>query len=219
MALAAVIFDMDGVLLDSEPVYDRATTAFVEELGFEADPRVYDLVRGLTVIDVWEVLAHHFGIDRPVAELAAESVRRLNGFFASAEGIEPRPGVTELLDELAAAGLPLAVASSSPRERIAIILRRLGIDHRLPTRVGGDDVVRGKPDPEVFLRAAEQLEVAPEHCVVIEDAARGVAAALAAGMRCVALDCGTDTREALAQAHLIIDDLRRLDHPRLLKLW
>ena len=118
-------------------------------------------------------------------------------------------GAVELIDALAAAGFSLAVGSSGPPENVALTLQCLGRAEQLSARVTGADVTRGKPDPQVFQLAAKKLGVAPQQCIVVEDAPAGVAAAKAAEMACVAL-VGTATREQLAQADLVVESLREL---------
>jgi beta-phosphoglucomutase len=215
----AVIFDMDGVLVDSEPLYDQATTLFLRDFGVEADSAFYDRLRGLTLPAVWGSLKDRYALPQPLAELAAESSRRLDLFFAELPGLEPMPGARELVAALRTEGVALAVASSSRRSRVELLLRRLGLEPAFAAVVSGDDVERGKPDPEIFLAAADRLDVAPARCAVLEDADRGVRAALAAGMRCVALDRGQGGQPGLALAHLTVTDLRDLSPARLRTLW
>jgi beta-phosphoglucomutase len=126
-------------------------------------------------------------------------------------------GAVELIDALAAAGFRLAVGSSGPPENVALTLERLARAARFGALVTGRDVTRGKPDPQVFLIAAERLGATPARCIVVEDAPVGVAAAHAAGMASVAL-VGTVAAERLAGADLVVRSLRELDAPRLAAL-
>ena len=126
-------------------------------------------------------------------------------------------GAVELIDRLAAASLLLAVGSSGPPENVALTLQCLGRAEPFSARVTGADVTRGKPDPQVFLLAAEKLDVLPQQCLVVEDAPAGVAAAKAAHMACVALT-GTATRQQLAQADLVVDSLRELSVDDVMRL-
>jgi len=219
MGLDAVVFDMDGVLVDSEPLYDLATTVFLRRRGVEADPAHFDTLRGLPLLEVWAALAARYRLHEPVADLAAEASRNLDRFFADRGRLEPIPGVRELVAALNAAGVPLAVASSSPSRRVQDLVGRLGLDRSFPVLVSGDEVRRGKPDPEIFLTAARRLGVDPNGCAVVEDSERGVAAALDAGMRCVGLDRGQLGQPGLRRAHLVVLELTQLTVDRLRSLW
>ena len=120
------------------------------------------------------------------------------------------PGVGELLNSLAADGIAMAVGSSGPTENVALVVEKLGAGELLGALITANDVTRGKPNPQVFLLAAERLRIAPERCIVVEDAQAGVAAARAAGMYCVGIASTGRTREELADADLVIDSLGEL---------
>jgi HAD superfamily hydrolase (TIGR01509 family) len=219
MGLEAVVFDMDGVLVDSEPLYDLATTEFLRRRGVEADPAHFDTLRGLALPEVWRALADRYRLAEAPEKLAEASSRDLDRFFAERGRLEPIAGVRELVAALKQAGSALAVASSSPCRRVADLLGRLGLARSFAVVVSGDEVRRGKPDPEIFLTAARRLGLDPEGCAVVEDSERGVAAALAAGMRCVGLDRGQRGQPGLGRAHLVVPDLRQLTVDRLRELW
>jgi HAD superfamily hydrolase (TIGR01509 family) len=127
------------------------------------------------------------------------------------------PGAIELIDALAAAGFKLGVGSSGPPENIRVTLDKLGRTARFSAIVTGADVQRGKPDPQVFLLAAERLGVPPARCAVVEDAPQGVEAANRAGMASIGLT-GTTTREALSRARLVVDSLSQLSAERIATL-
>jgi beta-phosphoglucomutase-like phosphatase (HAD superfamily) len=218
VSLGAVIFDMDGVLVDSEPIYDRETTLFLAELGVVADPAFYDTLRGLPPLEVWSRLAARYDLPQPLEWLAAESIRRLDLHFGSLGPLDPVPGAGELVAELVAATVPLAVASSSVAGRVAAVLDALGLDRHFGVTVSGDDVADGKPAPDIFLEAARRLGVDPAACVVVEDSYNGVTAALAAGMRCVAYAADGSDHPDRARADLVVDDLRGLSLERLRRL-
>ena len=120
------------------------------------------------------------------------------------------PGASELLKTLRADGFKLAVGSSGPRENVELVLDRLGAVSLFDGVVTGSDVTRGKPDPQVFLMAAERMDVLPRRCVVIEDATAGILAAHAAEMTCVGLVSTGRTRDELAAAELVVDTLDEL---------
>jgi HAD superfamily hydrolase (TIGR01509 family) len=184
MRIPAVIFDLDGTLVDSEPLYHEAgrrTLAAhgVAEFGWEEHLRFVGVGTG----DTLRTLRAEHGLAAPVEELLAQ----MDGHYLRlAAGAAPLPGAVALARALADAGHPLAVASGSSPAAIAAVLEGAGLAALFPVAVSAEEVPRGKPAPDVFERAARLLGVAAEDCVVVEDAPPGVRAALAAGMRCVA---------------------------------
>lgn len=179
-----VIFDVDGVLVDSASAHLRSWHLLAIELGWTIDDAVFARTFGRTNADIVPLL---FG------EVAFEESRRLadrkeelyRGLIRDAPPIVP--GAKRLIDELHAAGARLAVGSSAPSANIDLILDALDAHQRIPHVVSGDDITRGKPDPEVFLKACARLDLPPGRCVVIEDAPVGVLAAKAAGAQAVAV--------------------------------
>lgn len=176
------VFDMDGTLLDTEPLYKAGWLSLLPEYGVEVDESTYHaLIPGRT----GRAVAHEiFGL--PI-EQSDELVGRIMRQFweIAATGLEPLPGLIPVLDRLS--HLPMAVATSNRRADALRIIDALGLPHRFRTLIGAEDVQRGKPDPEPFLRAAAVLGVAAERCVAFEDSVNGVASAMAAGMFCVGI--------------------------------
>jgi HAD superfamily hydrolase (TIGR01509 family) len=176
-----VIFDMDGVLLDSEPLHHRAVNSILRE---ERRPPLslaeYTRYLGRTDEDLWQDLRSRRGLDRPHEHyLQRFDVLVLAAYQRHAAAA---PGAVALLDWLTARRVPLAVASSSRTRWVETCLDTIGIRRYFHAVVGGDVVTRGKPDPEIFLLAARRLHAEPGTCVVVEDSPAGVAAATGAGM-------------------------------------
>jgi HAD superfamily hydrolase (TIGR01509 family) len=211
----AVIFDMDGVIIDSEPIYDQVTIGHLEEYGISAEPDFFNTLRGLGLLEVWQLIIDEYGLEQPLEELAEESCERLNRHFAEATGLEPMPGTRELLDALYGEGIPCALASSSRRSRIDIILRRFNLTTRFTAVVSRQDVEKSKPAPDIFLAAAKSLGARPERCIVIEDTPSGLEAARAAGMKSVGLTSGADLMDRPLIADLLVTDLSFLTPARL----
>jgi HAD superfamily hydrolase (TIGR01509 family) len=182
--LAAVIFDMDGVLADTEPVHEMAMGEFLATLGKSISSDYYAHLVGLGHRAVWAKLRADLSIERSMQECLAG----YQPILVSRSGhVPPGPGVVELVRALSAAGVPMAVASSSFRPVVEATLAGLGLRDRFGAVVTGDEVGHGKPAPDIYLKAAGALGVAPERCVAIEDSRHGVQSALAAGMACVGL--------------------------------
>ncbi|MEU6124708.1 HAD family phosphatase [Streptomyces sp. NPDC047123] len=182
----AVVFDLDGTLVDSEPNYYEASRALLgDRTGRDytwADNEQYVGISSHETLALWK---REYGIEASVPELLADLDRR---YLALARAATPvYPEMRKLVERLHDEGVPMAVASGSSRAAIAAILAGTGLDAQLTTFVSAEEVPRGKPAPDVFLAAAGLLGAAPADCVVFEDAAPGAAAARAAGMRCVAI--------------------------------
>ncbi|MFE9438704.1 HAD family hydrolase [Streptomyces sp. NPDC006602] len=185
LGATAVIFDLDGTLVDSEPNYYEASRALLADHGVAFTWQDNERFVG---ISTWETLGlwqERYGITAPRAELLDELNRR---YLELARVSTPAyPEMREFVELLAAEGVPMAVASGSSPPAIDAILAGTGLDTHLKTVVSADEVARGKPAPDVFLEAARRLGANPADCVVLEDAAPGAAAAHAAGMRCIAI--------------------------------
>ena len=180
--MRGAIFDMDGLLIDSETIWQRTWRALAAERGItlaESFPRE---IIGTGGARTREVVARHFRTDDPEAVMCDCSARvhRLE-----TDGVPLKPGVREILTGLRAAGYRIAVASSSPPEMIAKNLRLDGIDGLFDCFVSGREARQGKPEPDVFLLAAARLGVPPEECWVFEDSLTGVEAGYRSGARTV----------------------------------
>ncbi len=176
----AVLFDMDGTLIDSEPIWFETEVALMAELGYELGPEHWPHVLGQPNEVACKYLLGVSGLPLPWQELSSRIEAAMVPILA--QGVELLPGAKELLVELAAAGVPTALVSASPRSIVDACLGGIGADFFRHT-VSGNDVARAKPHPEPYLRAAELLGVPAGGCVVIEDSPIGTAAGAAAGCR------------------------------------
>jgi len=205
----AVIFDMDGVLVDSYQAHFRSWQMVAAEEGRVVTEAEFAAHFGRTSR---EIIAGWWGSqqadDARVAELDARKEAAFREILR--REFPAMPGAVELLEQLHQAGFAIALGSSGPPENVDLVLERLGKRELFGAVVTGSDVTRGKPDPQVFLLAASRLGVPPPCCAVVEDAPPGIAAAKAAGMAAVGLVSTGRTREVLAQADLVIDSLSDL---------
>ena len=201
-----VIFDNDGVLVDSEQISLAAWREAMHEQGVE--PRQEDDWQycGLTDADILHAMRTAYG---PALDLERFSTRVKQLYFELAQRcpLRPFPGVRELASALQAAGVPYVVASSGSRKKILFNLRSAGLDSLFPVVVSGEDFQRGKPDPEIFLRAAETIAVAPHHCAVFEDSINGLKAAHAAGCLAIGVTNTFPAQRLHPYADLIISSL------------
>ncbi len=206
MASIGIIFDIDGVLVDSYAPHLRSWQLLGEEIGVPIAEGQFAATFGRTSR---EIIREFFGVTDPAA------IRRLDDRKESLyrglirEAVPAMPGAVETVARMYSAGFSLAVGSSGPPENVHLVCRELGLMRYLSAVVTGDDVQRGKPDPQVFELAAAKLALPPERCVVIEDAPAGIEAARRAGMRCVALT-STHPAAALGAAEEVITRLEEL---------
>lgn len=200
------IFDWDGVIIDSGKLHEQSWHQLAAELGKTIAPGSF--LRGFGMKSAWIIEKIHQWSEEP-QEIARLTERKeaLYREIVSQSDIAPLPGVPEWLKRLAAAHVPCAVASSTHLQNIEVVLTRIGLENAFDTIVSAADVVHGKPNPEVFLKAAERLGLAANRCVVFEDAHVGIEAAHAAGMKVVAV-ATTHPPEELTAADLVV---RRLD--------
>jgi beta-phosphoglucomutase len=216
----AAIFDLDGTLVDSHDAHVDAWQTMGRTHGvaisYEHFARHFGRRNDHMLREAWEIAGRSPPSDAEVERLgrAKEAIYRdlVRGAFPVMDG------GPELLAALARSGWRLAIGSSAERENVELALDGLGARGQFHAIVTGDDVRRGKPDPECFLLAAERLAVPPGRCVVLEDAPAGIAAAKAAGMRCVAITSKGHRPEVQGDADLIVRSLRELTPARLAQL-
>lgn len=198
--MKAVIFDLDGVLVDSEWASAEAWQSTLSGFGYRADDTTFEGFVGTTDRSLAEFFSVR--VERDAAVILAtveEEMRRM-----ASGGLEAFPDALALLDDLL---VPTAVASNSDRWRLEVVLSAAGIRDRFEISVAGDEVLFPKPAPDIYLRAAELLSVLPSDCVVIEDSPTGITAARAAGMKVVAVRRGHFPRDRLAKADMVVDSL------------
>jgi len=208
----AVIFDMDGVLVDSADAHRRAWQALGEEVGVPFTPALFRQTfgqRNANIIPTW--LAGHEQPDAQRTQRLGDRKEALYRTLVRQGAVRVYPGVTWLVDGLRAAGVKLAVASSGPRENVALLIHVIGVRDRIDACVSAEDVTEGKPHPEAFLRAAERLTVPPADCAVVEDSVHGIEAARRAGMLAVAVLTSTPREPLVAVgADVVVNDVAAL---------
>jgi HAD superfamily hydrolase (TIGR01509 family) len=205
----AVVFDMDGLLIDSEGVVRIGLIQAAANLGYEMPVSLCASMIGLPDADGKRLITAHFGSDFPLERYLAEERRQIDLLIA--EGVALKTGVLEILDHLDLRGLPRAVATSSSRRSAREHLTHNGVFDRFTAIVAREDVERHKPNPDPFLKAAALLRVAPETCLALEDSHNGVRAAHAAGMMTVMVpDLLEPTDEMHAKCVAIAESLHHV---------
>ena len=211
--IAAVVFDLDGVLLDSEQVWDEAREQLAEERGGRWHPQAQQDMMGMSSTEWSRYMHDTIGLPEPPEQINREVVERLSAIYR--EHLPALPGAREAVERLAARW-PLGLASSSNRELIDLALELLGVEHLFAATVSSEEVASGKPAPDVYLEAARRLGVDPAEAAAVEDSNNGILAAKAAGMRVVALPNRHFPPDpaALEQADAVLDSLGELTPER-----
>lgn len=207
--IKAVLFDMDGVLLDSEPFHDEVNLLILRHFGIEADRSVTNPFIGRTSEALWSALGPRFGIPLSVEELIELQWSTLLEKLPES-GLIPSKGLLPLMDYLEAGNIRSTVASSSRGAFVEAALRHLGIWERMEGYTCGQEIEHGKPAPDIFLLAAQKLGVAPEQCLVIEDSTAGVTAGLAAGMLTIGYQNPTSDGQDVSTADYVVEDLHEV---------
>ncbi len=203
-----VIFDMDGVLIDSHPIHKKVWAQFLASLDMHVSEKELDFV--LDGGKREEILRHFLG-DLPPERIREYGQRKNELFRESETELRMISGVVEFLDTLGVAGIGMAVATSASSVRAHDILARLGIMARFRAVVTGSDVDKGKPDPEIFVQAARHLDLHPRNLLVVEDAVSGVKAAKCAGMKCLGIASdGRSEKLRAAGADRVVPDYRQI---------
>lgn len=206
--IKAVIFDLDGVIVDTAHYHYIAWKRLASEFGITLTPQHNELLKGVSRMRSLEIILELGNIQLPDAEKEALADKKNRWFIEYIESIRPEeifPGVKEMLVDCRTKNLKVALASSS--KNAPRVIELLGVANLFDTMVDGTMITHTKPDPEIFLLAANRLGVLPDKCVVFEDAEAGVEAALAAGMKCV----GVGSPEQLGKANVIVKQTADFD--------
>lgn len=182
--IAAVVFDLDGVIIDTEPVWERVRRRYVEERGGRWPADAQAKLMGMSTQEWSAYLAEEAGVGPPPEQVADEVIERMAAEYR--RHLPLIPGGVDAVRRVASRW-PLAVASSSPRRLIRTVLELAGIADAFAVTASSEEVRHGKPAPDVYLEAARRLGVEPTHCAAVEDSSNGIRAAAAAGMQVIAV--------------------------------
>jgi pseudouridine-5'-monophosphatase len=203
--LKAVVFDLDGLLVNSEDLYEQAGETVLRRRGKTYDATLREQMMGRPVVDAIQLMIDCHSLSDPLEDLMCECREVLEALMATS--LEPMPGVAPLLDDLQAANVPIAVATSGTREYAHHVLSQLNLKHRFRFILTAEDIRRGKPDPEVYRLAAKRLGLPPSQMMVLEDSANGCRAAVAAGAIVVAVPNRHTHNHNFAGVRFIADTL------------
>ncbi len=201
-----VIFDMDGVIIDSEPVHKYAYYKHFEELGIEVSSDMFATFTGNSTKNVYQKIKDSFGITTDVQELVLRKRSIFNDAFDSKEDLFLIDGVEALIKDLHAHNFQLILASSASKTTIERVFNRFNLNSYFTHKISGEDFVKSKPDPAIFNHAAS-LSIHPKNqCIVIEDSTNGIEAAVGAGIFCVGYVSANTKKQDLSKANVIVKD-------------
>jgi HAD superfamily hydrolase (TIGR01509 family) len=208
MQARGILFDLDGLLVDSEPLWSEADAAFLAARGVAPGEGLKSLLMGTGQLESSRALKERYGLRESAEEIAAGRLALVDELYRTR--LEPRPGVPGVLARFRRSGWRPALATSSPGSLVEVVFTRFPWRDDFQAVASGDEVERGKPAPDLFLLAARRLGLPPPSCLVVEDAPAGVDAARAAGMRCVAVPDPRFHRRDELPADLMLDSLEDL---------
>lgn len=207
----AIIFDMDGVLVDSEPFHIEIEKRQFRQNKIFVSEEEHHRYLGVASDVMWKEIGQNHKLDLSVEKLIKQNKSESIRFFSVLNEIPVMPGLIELLEKLEQKNYPRAVASSSFPEIIDLILEKTGLNKYFDVVVSSREAGKSKPEPDVFLLAAQKLGVHPENCLVVEDSKNGIKAAKSAGMKCIAFQGPGVNPENQKQADAVIFDLMELE--------
>ncbi|MEW9699449.1 HAD family hydrolase [Paenibacillus sp. SI8] len=214
--MKAFIFDMDGVIIDSEPIHFEVDVKTMAYLGVNIHQEQLEKYVGMTNPEMWRLIKQEYKLANPVDEIIDYQLSTKIALLKNLQ-IEPIEGIPELLQTLRNHQIPIAIASSSPRKFIEEVLAKFGLSNHFACVVSGEEVNEGKPAPDVYLETAKILGVDPAHCVVLEDSKNGVSAAKAAGMTCIGYINPNSGNQNLSVADWVVDAVKDINMEELLR--
>jgi len=208
--IQTVIFDMDGVIIDSEPVHHYAYNKLFKQLGIEVSPELYASFTGNSTKNIFERLKVIYNLGEDVETLVNAKRDLFTTAFDLKEDLYLLDGVENLIQDLHQNGMQLVLASSSAKVTIERIFNRFNLDHYFTHKVSGEDFPKSKPHPAIFEHAAFLSQTPRENCIVIEDSTNGIKAANAAGIYCIGYNSVHSKLQDLSTANLVIQHFDEL---------
>lgn len=207
----AVLFDMDGVIVNTEPLHRSAYFKMFEEVDVAVTPEYYNQFTGRSTMAICETLCNEFELKRTPNELI-QIKRKYFKYLFETEGLDLISGVLDIIKEYHQNGLKLVLASSASMTNIERIFNRFDLDQYFVAKISGADLKASKPHPEIFIRAAELANTPRSKCVVIEDSTNGIKAAKAAGIYCIGYQGPSSENQDYSIANKVISDFKEIPY-------
>ncbi|WP_147677451.1 HAD family hydrolase [Algibacter pacificus] len=204
--LKAVIFDMDGVIINSEPLHHAAYHNMFSDVGVQVSSELYESYTGQSTLNVCKQVKDHFNLDETPETLVAIKRKHYEYIFENDKDFDLIDGVLDLIKNYHANGLTLVLASSASMPSIERIFKRFDLNKYFKAKLSGADLKASKPHPEIFIKAAEASGFKPSECMVIEDSTNGICAANDANIFCVGYDSEHSKNQDYSNANLKIED-------------
>jgi HAD superfamily hydrolase (TIGR01509 family) len=209
--IRTVIFDMDGVIIDSEPIHFKMENEMFQELKIAIPYEEHCSFVGTSSKNMWQIIAEKYGLNTDPKELVKKQHALYMAYLVNAKDLRPIPGVKELIEDLYRNSFGLVLASSSYMEVIEVVLSRLNLSNYFMTKISGTELANSKPHPEIFIQSAKLANSQPRECIVIEDSQNGITSARAAGMKCIGFTNPNSGAQDLSRADLIIHSFDELN--------
>lgn len=205
-----ILFDMDGVLINTEPLHFRVWKIVAKEYGIDLDYDIYKGCIGSTVKTLYRLIREGYDFDFSKHPEARVRFFEVKDSIIEEEGIPQIDGAKEVVEKLFDRGYQMAVASSSQQEYIDLQMKKLGIAKYFKAMCSGEGVPNPKPAPDVFLKACKEIGATPEQCIVVEDSCNGTKAVKAAGMYCIGIANPDSGEQDLSAADIIVDSIKEI---------
>jgi len=219
MNLKAVLFDMDGVIVNTEPLHKKSYFKTFDEIGIEVSEELYSSLTGRATLKICEILCEKYQLKESPRDLLSKKQKHFEEVFKNDNDLSLIDGVRELIQDYTENGLTLVLASSASMENIDRIFKKFELDPYFKVKISGADLKASKPHPEIFVRAAELAGQPKENCMVIEDSTNGIAAAHAANIFCVGYKESENSTQDYSKADKVIRNLNEIKYSKLKTLF